>query len=218
MNPYEVLGIKPGASEEEIKAAYKELVKKYHPDKYIYNPLADLAEQKLQEVNEAYDMLMKKPSGAGPSGGNTSQGGFASQGGYAYQGSSASQSSYESQSSYDYNADYQRIRRDIDGGRLDSAEAALNGMKDRSAEWFFLKGVLSSRKGWYDDAVYNLQTACNMEPANQEYKRHYASLMNQGNVYQNQAQGHGYNTMRNDDMCCQALQCYICADCCCDCI
>ena len=59
MNPYEVLGIKPGASEEEIKAAYKELVKKYHPDKYIDNPLADLAEKKLQEVNEAYDMLMK---------------------------------------------------------------------------------------------------------------------------------------------------------------
>ena len=45
MNPYEVLGIKENATDEEIKAAYKELVKKYHPDKYIDNPLADLAEQ-----------------------------------------------------------------------------------------------------------------------------------------------------------------------------
>ena len=49
-NPYEVLGIKPGASEEEIRAAYRELVKKYHPDKYIDNPLADLAEEKMQEI------------------------------------------------------------------------------------------------------------------------------------------------------------------------
>lgn len=60
MNPYEVLGVSENASEEEIKRAYKKLVKKYHPDRYQNNPLADLAEEKLQEVNEAYDMLMKK--------------------------------------------------------------------------------------------------------------------------------------------------------------
>ena len=59
MNPYEVLGVSEGASEEEIKKAYKELVKKYHPDRYQNNPLSDLAEEKLQEINEAYDMLMK---------------------------------------------------------------------------------------------------------------------------------------------------------------
>ena len=111
-----------------------------------------------------------------------------------------------------------QIRRDIDMGRLDAAETALNKISPRPAEWYFLKGVLSSRKGWYDQAVSNLQTACSMAPDNQEYRRHYASIVNQGQAYQNQAQGHGYNTMGNDDMCCQALQCYICADCCCDCI
>lgn len=103
-------------------------------------------------------------------------------------------------------------------GRLDSAEAALNGMSAKDAEWFFLKGVLSSRKGWYDDALRNLQTACRMDPENAEYQRHYTAVKNRGQAFQNQAQGHGYNTMGNDDMCCQALQCYICADCCCDCI
>ena len=56
-NPYEILGLNPGASEAEIKKAYRELVKKYHPDKYQGNPLADLAEEKLREVNEAYDTL-----------------------------------------------------------------------------------------------------------------------------------------------------------------
>lgn len=57
MNPYEVLGIKQGASETEIKAAYRNLVKKYHPDKHQDNPLSELAEEKLREINEAYEML-----------------------------------------------------------------------------------------------------------------------------------------------------------------
>ena len=210
MSPYEVLGVKEGATEEEIKAAYKELVKKYHPDKYADNPLSDLAEEKMQEINEAYDMLMKGFNSAGS--GSYGSGGYASVGGYA----SASESSYSYEEAR--RDDFMQIRRDIDMGRLDSAEAALNRISPRPAEWYFLKGVLSSRKGWYDQAVNNLQTACRMDPDNQEYRRHYASIVNQGQSYQNQAQGHGYNSMGNDDMCCQALQCYICADCCCDCI
>ena len=57
MNPYEVLGVKQGASQEEIKSAYRKLVKKYHPDQYGDNPLKELAQEKLAEVNKAYDML-----------------------------------------------------------------------------------------------------------------------------------------------------------------
>lgn len=56
-DPYEVLGVARGASQAEIKAAYRELVKKYHPDNYRNNPLEGLAKEKMQEINEAYDML-----------------------------------------------------------------------------------------------------------------------------------------------------------------
>ncbi len=63
-NPYKVLGVKEGASYDEIKRSYRELVKKYHPDKYRDNPLADLADVKMREINQAYDSLMK---GAGSS-------------------------------------------------------------------------------------------------------------------------------------------------------
>ena len=194
MNPYEVLGIKEGASEEEIRAAYRELVKKYHPDKYQNNPLADLAEEKLQEVNEAYDMLMKNINSQGQSSGGYSSGNYNSGGG----------------------ADYMQARRYIDANNLAAAENILNRTGDRSAEWFFLKGVIASRKGWYDEAVSNLQTAVNMQPNNVEYNQHLRAIVNQGGMFQNQAAGHGYNSQMNDDFCCKALQCYICADCCCD--
>ena len=63
MNPYEVLGIKQNATEAEIKTAYRNLVKRYHPDKHQDNPLSDLAEEKLREINEAYEMLTGGGSG-----------------------------------------------------------------------------------------------------------------------------------------------------------
>lgn len=59
-NPYKVLGVNEGASQEEIRSAYLKLVKKYHPDKYTDSDLKELANEKLVEVNEAYEMLTKK--------------------------------------------------------------------------------------------------------------------------------------------------------------
>lgn len=56
-SPYEVLGVKPGATQDEIKKAYREMVKKYHPDSYKDHPLENLAKEKMQEINEAYDQL-----------------------------------------------------------------------------------------------------------------------------------------------------------------
>ncbi len=73
MNPYEVLGVSENADEETIKKAYKELVKKYHPDRYINNPLADLAAEKMKEINKAYDMITNKRT-ATNTGYNTSAG------------------------------------------------------------------------------------------------------------------------------------------------
>ena len=54
-DPYTVLGVSPSATDEAVKKAYRELARKYHPDNYQNNPLADLAEEKMKEINEAYD-------------------------------------------------------------------------------------------------------------------------------------------------------------------
>ena len=57
-DPYKVLGVSPNATDDEIKTAYRELAKKYHPDNYAESPLADLASEKMKEINEAYDTIM----------------------------------------------------------------------------------------------------------------------------------------------------------------
>lgn len=57
-NPYQVLGISPNADKAQIKAAYRALAGKYQPSNFVGNPLADLAAEKLAEINEAYDELM----------------------------------------------------------------------------------------------------------------------------------------------------------------
>ena len=88
-DPYEVLGLSPGASDEEVKKAYRALAKKYHPD---LNPGDKEAEAKFKEVNEAYEVLSdsEKKSrydqfghagvdpnfGAGGAGGGAGFGGF----------------------------------------------------------------------------------------------------------------------------------------------
>ena len=196
-NPYEVLGIKEGASQEEIKAAYREQVKKYHPDKYQDNPLQDLAEEKLQEINEAYEYLMKNSGNGGSKG--YSNGNSYSGGGNGYQASSP---------------EFTEIRRMIDRNNLPAAEAALGRVKTRNAEWFFLYGMLSLRKGWYDDAVNNVQTAVSMDPSNMEYRNAMNSIMASGNGYRTQSFGRGYSS--NDELC-KLMQCYCCADALCDC-
>jgi DnaJ-domain-containing protein 1 len=61
-DPYAVLGIKPGASKQEIQTAYREAMSQYHPDKvaHLGTELQDLATKKAQEFNKAYDMLRGK--------------------------------------------------------------------------------------------------------------------------------------------------------------
>lgn len=189
-NPYEVLGVREDASDEEIKAAYKQLVKKYHPDRYQNNPLADLAEEKLREVNEAYETLMKRRNDSSYSGRSA---------GSSYGGRAAS------------SPEFQQIRRDLDANHLSAAEDRLRRMTVKNAEWVFLDGMLSYKKGWYDDAIAKVQQASAMEPDNMEYRNALNAMTGAGGMYRQQAYGRGYGT--GDDLLCSACQCYICGDC-----
>lgn len=141
-DPYAVLGISPQATDAEVKAAYREMARKYHPDNYSDNPLSELAQEKMQEINEAYDAIVRMRQG----GGNGGRTGGSSQ--------------------------YSDIRNMIRSNRILDAEMLLDGMPSatRDAEWHFLKGSVLYRKGYLEDAVRNFETACRMEPSNAEYR------------------------------------------------
>lgn len=155
-DPYQVLGVPSTATDEEVKKAYRDLARKYHPDNYHDNPLADLAQERMKEINEAYEAVQSQRKAARAGGYSGGYGGY--QAGY--------QSGYQSGGSR-----YQRIRMAISHGNLNLAEELLNAMTDHDAEWSFLKGAICYRRGWLDEARRYYQNAVNMDPDNQEYQR-----------------------------------------------
>ena len=64
----------------------------------------------------------------------------------------------------------QQVRLAINAGNLSRAEALLANYSDHNAEWNFLKGAVCYRRGWMDEAKRYYQTACQMDPSNQEYR------------------------------------------------
>ena len=199
-DPYQILGVSPSASEEEIKAAYRELAKKYHPDNYADNPLADLAQEKMQEINEAYDTLIRERR-QGRSG-NTAYGASGSSSGQAYSAGGG----YRAGSTG--GGRYADIRGMIRAGRILDAETLLDGIpaSGRDAEWHFLKGSVLYRKGWLDEAMANYQRAVSMDPGNVEYRQAYNMLQQGGQAYRSD----GYSTGADAMDCCTTLMCLNC--------
>ena len=197
-DPYSVLGVSPSASDEELKKAYRELVRKYHPDNYHNNPLSDLAQEKMKEINEAYDQVTKNRTGSG-SGHSGSYGGSS-----GYSGSASSTGS----------AEYYQVRAAINAGNLSLAEELLNKAPNRNAEWNFLMGSVYYRKGWLDDARRYFQTAAEMEPGNQEYMQ-ALSFVNRGQAYN--PYGYDYNNRVGGCSVCDVCTAMLCAEACCQC-
>ncbi|MBO5449484.1 MAG: J domain-containing protein [Ruminococcus sp.] len=196
-NPYKVLGIDRNASDDEVKRAYKELVKKYHPDQYQDNPLADVAAEKMSDINAAYDQIMTERRSGGAYGG----------------GFSGASRTY----SYAYNS--AEIRRLIQSGSVTQAEQLLGNVstQDRDAEWYFLMGSVCYKRGWLNDAYTHFAKAYQMEPSNAEYSAAISQMNRQRSGYMN---GSPVNRGASSDMnqacdCCTNL---ICADCCCECM
>ncbi len=200
-DPYKVLGVSPDASDDEIKKAYRQLARKYHPDKYRDSDLADLASEKMKEVNAAYEEIKKMRENGG-----TGAGGRSGNNNYSYAGNESATG----------DARYSEIRRMINGGNIGRAEQLLYSIPDaeRGAEWSFLMGCVAARRGSYTDAQRYFDNACAQDPYNNEYRTAQTQLRNRANSY-----GGGYRT-QNTGGCtvCDVCQGLICADCCCECM
>ena len=200
-DPYKILGVSPDASDDEIKKAYRNLARKYHPDKYRDSDLADLASEKMKEVNAAYEEIQKMRASGG---GRANSGSY---GGGQYAGNSSSSGSPR----------YNEIRRLINTGNAVRAEQMLWQIPEaeRNAEWNFLMGCVLIRKGRYVDAQRYFDIACSMDPYNNEYRAAQERLRTRANGY-----GGGYQTSTQVGGCsgCDICSSLLCADCCCECM
>lgn len=199
-DPYSILGVKHDASDEEIKEAYRNLVRKYHPDNYSDdNPLKDLANEKMQEVNEAYDAIQKMREDA-----KNGNAGESNQGAYR-------------------NADprYSEIRRLLNARRFGEAEKKLREFSeyDCGAEWHYLNSVVLMHRGLVNDAMRELETACMMDPSNLEYQKAKQMFNNQARGYGSTYYGPADNRRRSSsDEACDCCANLICMDCLCECM
>ena len=190
-DPYKTLGVPRSATDAEIKKAYYALAKKYHPDNYTDSGLADLAEEKMKEINEAYAQIERERA-AGDSGVAYD---------YAYSNYDSDSGSYDHDNSY--SATYRQVRMLINERRFDRAFSILNAIPDarRDAEWHYLYGCALLGFGSYAEAVRHIETACYMEPDNYEYARMRQTIHSRS-VYGQQAGG-------GDEICrmCERLIC-----------
>lgn len=148
-DPYIVLGVPQTATEEQVRAAYKRLAKKYHSES-LQDSETEIIEQKMAELNAAYDEVIRKIKlGAG------------------------NDNSYSQTVS-----EYADVRRLISAHRLDDAEEILDGVAapSRNAEWNYLKGCVLYKRGWLDEAANYISKAYNLDSSNEEYRQMYETL------------------------------------------
>lgn len=203
-DPYKVLGVSPNASNDEIKKAYRELSRKYHPDSNVNNPMAGMAEEKFKEVQEAYEQIMKeRESGAS-----------SYKYGYGWSNSGA-----------DETQELAAVRVYLSAGRYYEALNALNAISinERNARWYYYSAIANAGLGNNILAAEHARQAVNMDPYNAEYQNLLNQLEWQSRRYQERrygGTGYGERYGRNDTSCGTGNICcdILCADTICECM
>lgn len=206
-NPYDVLGVSQNASDDEVKRAYRELSRKYHPDANVDNPLADLAEEKFKEVQEAYDEIMKQRASGGSYGGSQSYGGYGGYGyGYGQQSGGGAQ-----------DPEMQSVVNLINSRRYQEALNILNRMQNRTSMWYYASAFANAGLGNNVVAREQAAQAVNMEPNNVQYRQLLNQIEFNSRRYQNNpygGYGMGGGSCGTGNLCCDLCI----ADQCCECM
>lgn len=181
-DPYQVLGISSSATDDEVKAAYRKLAKKYHPD---HNNGSAEAEKMMMQVNDAYAQIMdmRKNGGSSPYSSSGYSGGYGNSYGGSYGGYSGG--AYGG-GAYSNAQRFAIVRQYLAMGQYYQALQILQQMNEHSAEWYYL--CARARQGMGDDisALNFARQAANMEPGNREYSDFVNDLMAGGESYRQQ--------------------------------
>ncbi len=161
-DPYKVLGVQPGASQEEISKAYKKLAKKYHPD---LHPNDKNAEAKMREINDAYNLLR-----SGKAQSNTGSGDY-----YKYSSG---------------NEVYAAIRRCLQMRGFYDALRLLDSIQNKDAEWYYLASIAHMGLGNKTTAMNYINRAVSMEPDNIEYRQAFEQMSSLGAYYSQRQTGY----------------------------
>lgn len=205
-DPYEILGVARNATDEEIKKAYRQLSRKYHPDANINNPNKAQAEEKFKEIQRAYDQIMKEREyGSGGYGNSGYYGGF---GGYGNGGTQSR--GYQ---------DEEAVRRQaasnyVQNGHYQEALNVLSNLRNRNGEWYYLSSVANMGMGNNINALNHIREAVRLEPNNMQYRMLLERMEGGGTWYQQQQNPFGGMYSTGDDFCmklCLAnLACNLC--------
>lgn len=141
-DPYKILGVSPNASNDEIKKAYRELLKKYHPDNYTNNPLSDLAEEKFKQIHEAYTQIMSERE----------------------KGSEFYSSNFQEEST-----ELKAVYNHLSARHYREALSLLDRISNKTARWYYYSALANAGVGNNIQAYNHIRQAVNMEPSNQEY-------------------------------------------------
>ena len=199
-DPYQVLGVSHDASDDEIKAAYRRLAKKYHPD---LHPGDQEAARKMNEINSAYDQI-KNPQaqqqaaggyGGGPYSGSYARGyggGYGWGGGYSWGGAGQ----YGAREETERN-ELRAARNYIRARHFTEAVTALTGVPygERDGEWHYLYAIASFHLGNRMEAMEAARRAVELSPGNAMYRQLLEQLESGGMAYEQTGAGYGYQPM-----------------------
>ena len=183
MDPYQVLGVPPNASDDEVKQAYRKLAKKYHPDA---NPGDKVAEQRMKEINAAYDQIINRHTdshaqgdayGSG-SGGYGGYGGFGGFGGYGsgYGGYGSQQQNQQGQYQDEDSLKFRAAANYINAGSYTEALHVLDSISNRNAQWYYLSALANARMGSNINAKEHARKAVELDPNNMQYRQLLSQL------------------------------------------